>query len=206
MFPSCRRLPPPLPAVCSLGQSPRFGPRAVHGPGCQHEKTLPAPGSEGFGGRSPMLRGAIERPHPSSLWPDTAIPRGIAWHRRGRSRPIGSARRRPVRLVASVSASRRRLLAEAEGLEPPSARCWRPPLLPLSYTSSANANKKAASVDPGRLAYLGLVVGLFQDIDKHSSPPAQAQTSPLRSQYWPPSLASDRLCFTINMGASFYAR
>jgi hypothetical protein len=23
-FPSCRRLPPPLPAACSLGQSPRL--------------------------------------------------------------------------------------------------------------------------------------------------------------------------------------
>ncbi len=53
-------------------------------------------------------------------------------------------------------------LAEVEGLEPPRTRFWRPPLSPLSYTSSANLNKKAASVDPGRLACLGLVVSLFK--------------------------------------------
>src|SRR5262249_5336430 len=53
-------------------------------------------------------------------------------------------------------------LAEAEGLEPPWTRFWRPPLSPLSYTSSENTNKKAASVDPGRLAYLGLVVSRFK--------------------------------------------
>ena len=55
-----------------------------------------------------------------------------------------------------------RSLAEAEGLEPPWTRFWRPPLSPLSYTSSAEPNKKAASVDPGRLAYLGLVVSRFK--------------------------------------------
>lgn len=45
---------------------------------------------------------------------------------------------------------------------PMGVQFWRPPLSPLSYTSSANLNKKAASDDPGRLADLGLVVSLFK--------------------------------------------
>jgi hypothetical protein len=205
-------LVPVLPSVAAAVASSLF-PRAVpalrtgavHGPGCPHEKTLPAPGSEGFGGHSPMSRGAIERPHPSSLWPDTAVPKRIAWHGRGQSRPRGSARCRPIRLVAFVSASRLRLLAEAEGLEPPWTRFWRPPLSPLSYTSSANQQK--SRLGRSRAACLSGACGSsFQDVDKRTSPPVKAQEIPLRSQYWLRSLASDGLCITIIMGPSFYAR
>ena len=34
VFPSCRRLPPPSPAACSLGQSPRLRIEQIRGPGC----------------------------------------------------------------------------------------------------------------------------------------------------------------------------
>ena len=101
----------------------------------------------------------MPRHHPSSLWPDTAIPTGIAGHGRGRSRPSDSARCRPVQLVASVWTSRVLTdpVAEAEGLEPPWTRFWRPPLSPLSYTSSANLQiKKPPRSVPGGLPIWGL--------------------------------------------------
>ena len=66
---------------------------------------------------------------------------------------IGCMRFNIMRLVRR----RRCDLAEAEGLEPPWTRFWRPPLSPLSYTSSANLQtKKAASVVPGGLPIWGL--------------------------------------------------
>jgi hypothetical protein len=46
---------------------------------------------------------------------------------------------------------------------------------------------------------------VFQDIDKRTSPPVQAQDIAPRSQYWLRYLASDGLCITVIMGASFYA-
>src|SRR5262249_20704302 len=133
---------------------------------CGHEKTLPAPGSEGFGVFTDDAD-ASERRHPPSLWPDTAIPMGIAWHGRGRSRPRDSARRRLARWFASVSSSRLRLLAEVEGLEPPLTRFWRPPLSPLSYTSS---KQKSRLGRPGAACRSGACRRSFQDIDKRTSP------------------------------------
>lgn len=48
-------------------------------------------------------------------------------------------------------------LAEVEGLEPPRTRFWRPPLSPLSYTSSENLpTKKPPRSIPGGLPIWGL--------------------------------------------------
>lgn len=67
-------------------------------------------------------------------------------------------------------------------------------------------NKKAASVQSRAACLSGACRQSFQDIDKRTSPPVKTQNIAPRSQYWLRSLASDGLCVTIIMGASFYAR
>jgi hypothetical protein len=77
--------------------------------------------------------------------------------------------------------------------------------LPLSYISSADLQTKSR-LGRSRAACRSGVSSVVQDIDKRTSPPVKAQNIALRSQYWLRSLASDELCITIIMGASFYAR
>jgi hypothetical protein len=97
-------------------------------------------------------------------------------------------------------------MAEVEGLEPPWTRFWRPPLSPLSYTSSANLQTKKPPRSSRAACRSGACRQSFQDIDKRTSPPVKAQSIAPRSQYWLRHLANDGLCITIIMGASFYSR
>ena len=60
-------------------------------------------------------------------------------------------------ITRSTPSHGRCIMAEAEGLEPPWTRFWRPPLSPLSYTSSANLQtKKPPRSIPGGLPIWGL--------------------------------------------------
>ncbi len=60
-------------------------------------------------------------------------------------------------ITRSTPSPGRRILAEVEGLEPPWTRFWRPPLSPLSYTSSATLQtKKPPRSIPGGLPIWGL--------------------------------------------------
>ncbi len=131
-----------------------------------HEKTLPAPGSEGFGGKSPMIgwRYAAPSPfEPVARYGDPqkdrrTWPWPFASERLGASQAsslgcirFNIARSHPSRWACT--------LAEVEGLEPPRTRFWRPPLSPLSYTSSATPNlqtKKPPRSIPGGLPIWGL--------------------------------------------------
>ena len=161
----CRRLVPSgSPRACGSCRSTDPGVRPARR---GHEKTLPAAGSEGFGGHSPISRGATERPHPSSPWPDTAIPKRIAGRGRVRSRPRGSARCRPVQLVASVSTSQsssvvRDAIWQRWRDSNPMGAVLETAALASELHLFRKPQQKAASDDPGRLADLGLVVSLFK--------------------------------------------
>ena len=77
----------------------------------------------------------------------------------------------------------------------------------LHLSRNAKSSEQKSRLGRSRAACLsGACRQSFQDIDKRTSPPVKAQNIAPRSQYWLRSLASDGLCITINMGASFYAR
>lgn len=171
MFPSCRRLPPPLPVACSLGQSPRL--RIESDPRTRvsvprergHEKTLPAAGSEGFGGKSPMIKWRYAAPSPFEPVARYSDPQGNrrAWPWPLASERLGALQASSIGCIRFDITRSHRSCGRGGGTRTPADAVLETAALAAElHLFRKPPNKKAASVSSGRLADLGLVVSRFK--------------------------------------------
>ena len=152
--------------------SPRAcGSKAIHGPGCPSranagmKKTLPAAGSEGFGGKSPMIKWRYAAPSPFEPVARYSDPQGNrrAWPWPLASERLGALQASSIGCIRFDITRSHRSCGRGGGTRTPADAVLETAALAAElHLFRKPPNKKAASVSSGRLADLGLVVSRFK--------------------------------------------